>query len=134
MAKIIVYFQGLNRYPAKSDADFFATRIGSLTYPVPGYSLWDEFNRIKGFASVPTLRIYQEMLSTDLISQDLVFKIPVYFFQGTEDVTTPTSLAKEYFDRIEAPHKECVPFPGGGHFTVWSMADQFLRELISRLR
>jgi hypothetical protein len=45
------------------------------------------------------------MLSTDLPSQGLDFKIPVFLFQGTEDDVTLTLLAKEYFEKINAPHK-----------------------------
>jgi len=43
-------------------------------------------------------------------------------------------LAKEYFDKINAPHKEMVVFEGAGHFAVWSKPDKFLQELVTRVR
>lgn len=74
------------------------------------------------------------MLSTNLPSLGPDFQIPIYFFQGREDELTVTSLAKEYFDQIHAPHKEMVLLEGAGHFAVWSRTDKFLQELVARVR
>ncbi len=46
------------------------------------------------------------MLNTDLASLGPDFEVPIYFFQGAEDEVTVTALAKEYFEKINAPHKE----------------------------
>jgi pimeloyl-ACP methyl ester carboxylesterase len=134
MDKLLVHFRWAERYQVESDQAALSFPIGGLTSPAPNYSIWDEHNRIKGLAQVPTWRLYQEMLTADLPSLGPDFKIPVYFFQGAEDEQTVTALAKSYFDSIIAPHKEFVLFEGGGHFTVWSMADQFLQELVTRVR
>jgi pimeloyl-ACP methyl ester carboxylesterase len=117
----------------QSDRAALAT-VGRLIFGAPNYSLWDIYNRDKGFLQVPSLRLYQEMLSTDLASLGPDFKIPIYFFQGAEDEVTATALAKEYFQSIDAPHKEMVLFDGAGHFAVWSVPDRFLRELDARVR
>ena len=55
-----------------------------------------------------------------------------WFFQGTEDYTTPTALARQYLGAIKAPHKEFVPIDGG-HFAVFMNSDQFLRELVAHV-
>lgn len=62
------------------------------------------------------------------------FAVPVFIFQGAEDFTTPTALAREYFACIRAPHKEFVAIPGGGHFAVFMRSDEFLKELVTRVR
>jgi pimeloyl-ACP methyl ester carboxylesterase len=134
MDKVIVYFNRLEQYEVESDRAALSSPIGSLTSPAPNYSLWDEYNRIRGFAQIPTFRLYHEMLSTDLQSLGFDFKIPVYFFQGWEDERTLAPLAKEYFEKINTPRKEFVAFEGGGHFAVWSMTDKFLQELLARVR
>jgi len=134
MEEIIVYFGRLEEYEVASDRAALSSPVGSLTSPAPNYSLWDEVNRIRGFAQIPSLRIYQEMLSADLPSLGLDFKIPVFFFQGAEDERTLAPLAKEYFEKINAPHKEMALLEGGGHFAVWSMRDRFLQELVTRVR
>ena len=74
------------------------------------------------------------MLNTNLPALGTEFKVPIYFFQGTEDKVTAVVLAKEYFDEIIAPRKEFVAFEGGGHFAVWSMPNKFLQELHARVR
>lgn len=74
--------------------------------------------------------------STSLTPNDLGlnFAIPVFVFQGAEDFTTPTELARDYVNSITAPQKAFVPIVGGGHFAVFMKSDQFLRELVTRVR
>jgi pimeloyl-ACP methyl ester carboxylesterase len=129
MEKIGVFFRILEKYECESDRN---APQGALLAPT--LSLWDVYNLFRGFAVVPTCRVYREMLSADLFSVGPDFKIPIFFFQGTLDERTPASLAKEYFDTINAPRKEFVPFEGAGHFVVWSMPDRFLDELVTRVR
>lgn len=63
----------------------------------------------------------------------LEFSVPMFVFQGEEDFTAPTALARQYVDSMKAPRKEFVPIPGG-HFAVFMHSDQFLRELVKRVR
>ena len=60
----------------------------------------------------------------------LEFSIPMFFIQGAEDFTTPTSLARNYLDSIKAPRKQFVTITNGGHFAVFMHSDQFLQELV----
>jgi pimeloyl-ACP methyl ester carboxylesterase len=64
----------------------------------------------------------------------LDFAIPMFFFQGAEDFTTPTALARQYLDELRAPQKAFVPIEGGGHFAMFMKPDQFLKELVTRVR
>jgi pimeloyl-ACP methyl ester carboxylesterase len=64
----------------------------------------------------------------------LDFTIPVFFFQGAEDFTTPTALARQYLEMIRAPQKAFVTIESGGHFAVFTRSDQFLAELVKRVR
>jgi pimeloyl-ACP methyl ester carboxylesterase len=59
----------------------------------------------------------------------LQFTVPMFFFEGTEDFTTPTELARKYLDALQAPRKEFVSIPGG-HFAVFINSDEFLKQLI----
>jgi pimeloyl-ACP methyl ester carboxylesterase len=58
----------------------------------------------------------------------------MFIFQGEEDFTSPTELAREYEEAMKAPLKAFVPIPGGGHFAVFMKSDQFLNELVARVR
>lgn len=62
------------------------------------------------------------------------FSIPVFVFQGAEDFTASTELARQYVDSIRAPVKAFVPIVGGGHFAVFMRSDAFLKELVDRVR
>jgi pimeloyl-ACP methyl ester carboxylesterase len=129
MDKIGMFFQTLAKYEFESDRN-----AGLGVFSAPNYSLWDIYNLIRGFARIPTFRVYHEMLSANLSSLGPDFKIPIFFFQGAEDERTQAPLAKEYLEWIKAPRKEFVLLEGGGHFAVWSMSDRFLQELVPRVR
>lgn len=45
-------------------------------------------------------------------------EVPVYIFQGEHDQNTPTVLAREWFDALEAPYKEWVPFSLSAHSPI----------------
>ena len=62
--------------------------------------------------------------------------VPVFLFQGDHDQNTPTSMAKAWFDALDAPYKEYVPFHESAHSPIkeepelWGAA---LREKLLRL-
>lgn len=131
--KLLVHFKWLEKYEVKSDRAAL-TNTGRLVFSAPNYSLWDIYSRNRGFLQIPPWRLYQDMLNTDLASLGTDFKVPIYFFQGAEDEVTVTALTKEYFEEINAPHKDMVIFEDSGHFAVWNTPDKFLRELDARVR
>lgn len=79
-------------------------------------------------------QLYGALMAYDAYARGVRFQTPVFIFQGADDIQTPTALAAEYFARIEAPRKELVLIPGGGHFAVISLRDRFLTELRARVR
>jgi len=56
------------------------------------------------------------------------FAVPVFVFQGEHDCSSPTELARNYVDSINAPRKEFVAIPGAGHFAVFIESDAFLKN------
>jgi proline iminopeptidase len=60
--------------------------------------------------------------------------MPFVIIQGAEDIQTPTSLAAEYLDAIEAPAKRFVSLPGGGHMAMLAMPDAFLAALLAEAK
>ena len=44
--------------------------------------------------------------------------VPVFLFQGDHDRNTPTELARAWFDALEAPYKEWVPFHESAHSPI----------------
>jgi hypothetical protein len=71
-----------------------------MVFGAPNFSPRDIYDRNRGFFQIPTWRLYQEMLNTDLASLGTDFRVPIYFFQGTEDEVTAAALARDYFDKV----------------------------------
>jgi pimeloyl-ACP methyl ester carboxylesterase len=113
-------------------ADEFLAGTMALSLSTPGYTVRDLNDNIdgqsfSGDALVPQAR------SATMKDLGLKFALPMFFFEGTEDFTTPTTLAREYLNALHAPVKEFVPIPGG-HFAVFMNSDEFLRQLAVRVR
>jgi acetyl esterase len=53
----------------------------------------------------------------------VTFKLPVYFIQGEEDIQTPASMNKTYFDKIKAPAKKFILLPKTEHGFNQSVVD-----------
>jgi hypothetical protein len=44
------------------------------------------------------------------------YDVPILFLEETHDPYTPSRVAKDYFDKVNAPEKEFVGFEKSGHF------------------
>jgi pimeloyl-ACP methyl ester carboxylesterase len=62
------------------------------------------------------------------------FAVPVVFIQGSDDLLTTTSVVKQYFEEIKAPHKDFVELPGAGHLAIFRDPDAFLSQLVAKVR
>lgn len=62
------------------------------------------------------------------------FAMPFVVIQGAEDIQTPTSLAAEYLDAVEAPAKRFVSLAGGGHMASIALPEAFLAALLAEAR
>ena len=56
--------------------------------------------------------------------------VPVYFFLGRHDYTTPSSLAVSYLNSLTAPYKEVVWFDNSAHFPFWEEPFKFTSEML----
>jgi pimeloyl-ACP methyl ester carboxylesterase len=111
--------------------------VGPVLPPfMPDYSLldWYYWRRGISFSATQLRRSDGPMIQTDLWSLGTDFSIPVFFFEGTDDFMTPIEPAYAYFEQIKAPQKEFVPFKGGDHFVPFDRPDEFLTQLIDRIR
>ena len=68
---------------------------------------------------------------TDLTSNVRELDIPVYFFHGIYDCTVSYPLAKDYFDKLQAPVKGFYAFDESAHSPLFEEPDKIryiLRE------
>ncbi|HEY1937692.1 MAG TPA: alpha/beta hydrolase [Candidatus Angelobacter sp.] len=114
-------------------ADRFLPGTLGLALVAPGCSVEDINDSVAG-QSLSAEQLVPQTKSSGPKELGLKFSVPMFFFQGTEDFTTPTALARSYLQAIQAPRKEFVPIQGAGHFAVFMHSDQFLQELVRRVR
>jgi pimeloyl-ACP methyl ester carboxylesterase len=125
-----VQWKWANRFEGADQ--FLNERIG-LALVAPGGSVRD-FNTAVDGERLSGERLVPQANSATSADLGLDFAIPIFFFQGAEDFTTPTALAHQYLDALKAPQKAFVPIEGGGHFAMFMKSDQFLKELVVRVR
>jgi pimeloyl-ACP methyl ester carboxylesterase len=111
---------------------FIAATLGA-SMAAPGYRYtdlndWNDGQVLSDRILGPQLR------ALDLKTLGGRFALPVYVIQGEDDFTTPTSLARNFFDSVQAPHKEFAVIKGAGHFAVFTNSDEFLQELVRWVR
>jgi pimeloyl-ACP methyl ester carboxylesterase len=102
-----------------------------LALVAPGYSVQDLNDALDG-QNLSGEHLVPQTRSETMKELGLEFAIPIFFFEGTEDFTTPTELARTYLEAIHAPKKEFVPIPGG-HFSVFMNSDEFLKQLVAHV-
>jgi pimeloyl-ACP methyl ester carboxylesterase len=104
-----------------------------LILTAPEHSLRDVLHVIQGldFAAARLFAAYIAHDARDLAPR---FELPFFVFQGDADAFTPTSLACEYFAGIDAPHKQLALIREAGHFAAFTRPEQFLHELLTRVR
>jgi proline iminopeptidase len=122
----------LNRHPPASERGIQRRVIAGLI-TAPGYSLRQALDWFGGGSfSIVAMRGALFHYSDGPPYPPLA--LPFVVIQGAEDIQTPTTLAAEYLDAIEAPSKRFVTLPGGGHMVMVAMQDAFLEALLTHVR
>lgn len=62
-----------------------------------------------------------------------VFRVPVVLMMGRYDLQTPYTMAKDYFERLQAPVRRFVTFERGGHFPMLEQPGKFLKSLLDEV-
>lgn len=95
------------------------------------YTVGEKLDLWRGKATSGIASLWDEMLATDLGEQVTAFHLPVYFFSGIYDYTCNYSLAKDYFEKIQAPVKGFYTFAHSAHSPIFEEPDrtrQILQE------
>jgi pimeloyl-ACP methyl ester carboxylesterase len=112
-------------------ADVFLASALGFALTAPGYSVRDINDWFDGQnVSGEHLVAYFDELDRKLGGQ---LAVPVFVIQGAQDYTTPTSLARTYFDSLRAPRKAFATIQGAGHFAVFTKELEFLKDLRVRV-
>ncbi len=90
------------------------------------YSLADKINLWRA-KQLGHQYLLEELINHDLMQESTSFKIPVYFLHGVFDYTCSYELAKEYYEKIEAPSKGFYSFEHSAHSPLFEEPDEMMR-------
>jgi pimeloyl-ACP methyl ester carboxylesterase len=94
----------------------------------PEYGLYDKVNWARGVLDTLGI-VYPQLWDIDFRESAAKLDVPVYFLVGRHDVNAPGSLLEDYYNILEAPHKEIVWFEHSGHTPWVSEADRFVEVM-----
>jgi pimeloyl-ACP methyl ester carboxylesterase len=126
------YLMYLSDYMAKNPA---ITRPGYNTLSDlagPEYGLYDKINYMRGVVTTFN-HVYQQLYDLDLREQAVEIKVPVYFLEGRHDVNAPPVLVEEYYNLLNAPHKEFIWFDTSGHSAWINERDKFVDVMVNHI-
>lgn len=108
--------------------------IGSLLLPLlksPEYSLAEIGKYASGALYL------SKALWNDVVSQHLggieELDMPVIITQGDHDFNTPTVLAKEWFEKLNAPYKKWISFAESAHSPIFEEPQKWGEEVKNAL-
>ena len=99
----------------------------------PEYNLTDIVNCIRGDTE-STQRLWPEIMTYDLRRDAPRFALPVFFFVGRHDYTTPWELTEQYFNFLQAPQKKLYWFERSAHCPNFEEPQEFARAVRESFR
>ena len=110
----------------KNSQSFFPLIWSGLQ--APEYTLAEAMD-IGNASSFSSYHMEYNVLSSSIYEEIIEYQMPVYFFVGISDYTTPHELISEYFEKVSAPHKEIIYFQNSAHFPFFEEPEEFCRQL-----
>ena len=98
----------------------------------PEYSMFD-VARVKNGSAFSSRHMKRDVIDGPLMQKVTKVERPVYFIMGEHDMVTPVSLAREYFNVLEAPSKEFILMDDTAHFPFFEDPAKFT-EILTRIK
>jgi len=95
----------------------------------PEYGLYDKVSWLRGLLDTMGV-VYPQLWDIDFRQQATKLDVPVYFFIGRHDINAPVVLTEQYYELLDAPHKQIVWFEHSGHTPWVSESDRFVQAMV----
>lgn len=98
------------------------------------YTLTEKFNMKKGM-DFSFAHLSPFVKSINFLETIDSMEVPMYFLQGRQDYTTPTSIVEEFYEKINAPEKAIFFFEHSAHMPHNEEPEKFaqtLKEIVER--
>lgn len=116
----------------KEDDPARTMNVPAMLKARPDYSDADLKNLAAGMA-FSTEPLVQDAMTFDARTFGR-FPIPIFVFQGADDLNTPTPLVQEWFTDLDAPAKAIVIIEHASHGAFYTHSQQLGRFLVDRVR
>lgn len=131
-AQYFSWWRMRNPYMTRADVKWFED-LAQIVRTNPDFT--EEYMKAlgdgMGYSGRTTL---SAMLATELPTTANTFKVPFFVIQGKEDMATPTSVAVQYFNVVNAPRKKLILIEHAGHFAFVTHREEFLAGLVKHVR
>ncbi|MGS0688354.1 alpha/beta fold hydrolase [Nakamurella sp. GG22] len=91
------------------------TGIFLASWRFRGYTVREKLNLWRGRAFSRSFGLWDQFIRIDVRKSVPALQIPVYFLEGKFDYTCVSSLARDYFDQLQAPVKGFYTFDNSAH-------------------
>ena len=105
------------------------TGIFLASWRFRGYTVQEKVNLWRGRAFSRGFGLWDQLIWIDLRRTVSALQIPLYFFEGKHDYTAVTSLARDYFEQLQAPMKGFYVFDNSAHSPLLEEPQQAHRIL-----
>jgi pimeloyl-ACP methyl ester carboxylesterase len=95
----------------------------------PEYTVREKMHLWLGKSRSGISILWKKMLATDLSLSLTTLSVPVYFFHGIYDYTVSYPLAKEYYEKLQAPIKGFYTFQQSAHSPMFEEPEKVRRIL-----
>jgi pimeloyl-ACP methyl ester carboxylesterase len=94
------------------------------------YTLGEKLNlwRAKSQSGISTL--WSDMMVVDLNQEVTKLDLPIYFFEGRYDYTVNYALARDYFEKLNAPVKGFYTFENSAHSPMFEEPEKMQKILL----
>ena len=96
------------------------------------YGYEDKINHTRGMNESFQV-VYPQLKDLDFMTQAPKLDVPVYLFAGRNDVNAMYTIVEEYYNILEAPHKEFT-WLEGGHGLDGSNLGQFIDVMVNKVK
>lgn len=117
-----------------AEMDNVITDIFFPSLRVSAYTPLERINIWRGKIASGDFAVHNESRLFNAFEAVPILKVPIYFFAGENDMTCCTSLQKEYFEMLDAPHKEFFLYEGCAHSPIYENGEKTCEILDAILR
>ncbi|MFZ7104086.1 MAG: alpha/beta fold hydrolase, partial [Peptococcaceae bacterium] len=112
------------------EMDSVITGIFLPSLLIKEYTLSEKINLWRGKSQAGVSVVWDQMLMTDLSVEVPKLSLPVYFFHGIYDYTCSYPLAKDYFEKLQAPLKGFYTFENSAHSPMFEEPQRLQQILL----